>query len=156
MKPSNFKIVLYEPEIPQNTGNIARLCACTGSELILVGKLGFSIDEKHVKRAGLDYWDDVKITHAQNLKEVFKKYPDSNKFFLTTKAAKSHFEADFKEGDLIIFGSETKGLPKEVIEANFATCFRIPMTESKRSLNLSNSVSIALYEAIRQTGNIAI
>ncbi|MDD3593152.1 MAG: tRNA (cytidine(34)-2'-O)-methyltransferase [Candidatus Gastranaerophilales bacterium] len=156
MKNSNFKIVLYEPEIPQNTGNIARLCACSGSELFLAGKLGFSIDEKHVKRAGLDYWDDVKITRAATLEEIFEKYPDSNKFFITTKAAKSHFAAEFKEGDFLIFGSETKGLPKALLEENFNTCLRIPMIEEKRSLNLSNSVSIVLYEAIRQSGNTAI
>ena len=95
MKNSDFKIVLYEPEIPQNTGNIARLCACTGSDLYLVGKLGFSLDEKHIKRAGLDYWDDVNIRQVQTIDELFEEFPNEDKFFLTTKAKQSHFQAKF-------------------------------------------------------------
>ena len=154
MKNSGFKIVLNEPEIPQNTGNIARLCACTGSDLYLVGKLGFSLSEKYVKRAGLDYWDDVNIRQIPSLDELFKEFPDDDKFFLTTKAKQSHFQAKFTKGSLLIFGSETRGLPVEIIKANFDNAFRIPMIAEQRSLNLSNSVSIVLYEAIRQTGNI--
>ena len=154
MKKSNFKIVLNEPEIPQNTGNIARLCACTGSDLFLVGKLGFSLSEKYVKRAGLDYWDDVNIRQVASLEELFKEFPNENKYFLTTKAKQSHFQADFKPGSLLIFGSETRGLPVDVIMNNFENAFRIPMIENQRSLNLSNSVAIVLYEAIRQSGNI--
>ena len=154
MKNSGFKVVLNEPEIPQNTGNIARLCACTGSELFLVGKLGFSLSEKHIKRAGLDYWDSVKIRQFQSLEELFAEFPNEEKYFLTTKAKQSHFQANFKDGSMLIFGSETRGLPIEIIQANFDNAFRIPMVEGQRSLNLSNSVSIVLYEAIRQSGNI--
>ena len=154
MKSSGFKVVLNEPEIPQNTGNIARLCACTGSELYLVGKLGFSLSEKYIKRAGLDYWDSVKITQVPSLEELFAQFPNEEKYFLTTKATQSHFEANFKEGSLLVFGSETRGLPVQVIQDNFKNAFRIPMIEGQRSLNLSNSVSIVLYEAIRQSGNI--
>jgi len=155
MQNSGFKIVLNEPEIPQNTGNIARLCACTGSELFLVGKLGFSLSEKHIKRAGLDYWDSVNIRQVPSLEELFEEFPNEEKYFLTTKAKQSHFEANFKAGSLLIFGSETRGLPIEVIQANFQNAFRIPMLAEQRSLNLSNSVSIVLYEAIRQSGNIS-
>jgi len=155
MKNSGFRVVLNEPEIPQNTGNIARLCACTGSDLFLVGKLGFSLSEKYVKRAGLDYWDSVNIRQVASLEELFKEFPNEEKYFLTTKAKQSHFEAKFKPGSLLIFGSETRGLPIEIIKANFDNAFRIPMLEEQRSLNLSNSVAIVLYEAIRQSGNIA-
>lgn len=150
MKNSNFRIVLFEPEIPQNTGNIARLCACTGSELILVGKLGFSLSEKYVKRAGLDYWDSVNIRQIPSLDELLEEFKDENKYLLTTKAKQSHFEAKFKSGSLLIFGPETRGLPEDLIFSNYENAFRIPMIEGQRSLNLSNSVSIVLYEAIRQ------
>ena len=152
---AKLNIVLFEPEIPQNTGNIARLCACTGSDLFLVGKLGFSLSEKHIKRAGLDYWDSVNIRQVPSLEELFEEFPNEEKYFLTTKAKQSHFEANFKAGSLLIFGSETRGLPIEVIQANFQNAFRIPMLAEQRSLNLSNSVSIVLYEAIRQSGNIS-
>ena len=154
MQNSGFKIVLNEPEIPQNTGNIARLCACTGSDLFLVGKLGFSLSEKYVKRAGLDYWDDVNIRQVASLDELFEEFPNEKKYFLTTKAKQSHFEAKFEPGSMLIFGSETRGLPVDVIMSNFDTAFRIPMLPNQRSLNLSNSVAIVLYEAIRQSGNI--
>ena len=152
MNNSKIKIVLYEPEIPQNTGNIVRLCACTGTELFLCGKLGFSLDEKHLKRAGLDYWNDVKITHLQTLDELFKIYPNASKYYMTTKAKKSHFDADFKTNDdviLLIFGPETRGLPESLLFSDYDNCYRIPMEENQRSLNLSNSVAITLYEAIR-------
>ena len=149
-KNSGFKVVLFEPEIPQNTGNIARLCACTGSDLILVGKLGFSLSEKYVKRAGLDYWDSVNIRQVPSLEELFEEFQNEEKYLLTTKATQSHFDAKFKEGSLLIFGPETRGLPIELIKANFQNAFRIPMLEGQRSLNLSNSVAITLYEAIRQ------
>ena len=152
---SGFKIVLNEPEIPQNTGNIARLCACTGSDLFLVGKLGFSLGEKYIKRAGLDYWDSVNINQFSSLEELFEKFPSEEKYFLTTKATQSHFQANFKTGSFLIFGSETRGLPVNIIQANFQNAFRIPMVKGQRSLNLANSVSIVLYEAIRQSGNIA-
>ena len=152
MKNSNFRIVLFEPEIPQNTGNIARLCACTGSELILVGKLGFSLSEKYVKRAGLDYWDSVNIRQIPSLDELLEEFKDENKYLLTTKAKQSHFEAKFKSGSLLIFGPETRGLPEDLIFSNYENAFRIPMIEGQRSLNLSNSVAIVAYEFIRQIG----
>jgi len=156
MKNSGFKVVLNEPEIPQNTGNIARLCACTGSDLYLVGKLGFSLSEKYVKRAGLDYWESVNIKQIPSLEELFQLFPNEKKYLLTTKAKQSHFEAKFEPGSLLIFGSETRGLPVDFIMANYENAFRIPMTAEQRSLNLSNSVAIVLYEAIRQSGNIGI
>lgn len=152
MDKTPFRIVLVEPEIPQNTGNIARLCACTGSDLYLVGKLGFSLSDKYLKRAGLDYWDDVNVFQYANLEELQKEFPENNFYYLTTKAKKYYTEMNFKEGDFLVFGSETRGLPKEFIEKNTETSLKIPMKTDKRSLNLANSVSIVLYEAIRQTG----
>lgn len=149
-----FKIVLVEPEIPQNTGNIARLCACTGSELYLVGKLGFSISEKQVRRAGLDYWDDVNVKHYNDLDQVIAENPDSNVYFLSTKAHKLHTEQKFKQGDILVFGSETRGLPDNLIRQYIDISLRIPMKSNQRSLNLSNSAAIVLYEAIRQTDYI--
>ena len=150
MQKSNFKIILFEPEIPQNTGNIVRLCACTGADLYLVGKLGFSLAEKHLKRAGLDYWDDVNIKHVNTLDEVINENPDSNVFYLTTKAKEFYTDKTFKNGDLLVFGPESRGLPKEIVENENNNRIKIPMVEGKRSLNLSNSVAIVLYEAIRQ------
>lgn len=152
MTKTPFRIVLVEPEIPQNTGNIARLCACTGSDLYLVGKLGFSLSDKYLKRAGLDYWDDVNVFQYANLEELQKEFPENNFYYLTTKAKKYYTEMNFKEGDFLVFGSETRGLPKEFIEKNIKTSLKIPMKTDKRSLNLANSVSIVLYETIRQTG----
>ncbi|OGI00665.1 MAG: tRNA (uridine(34)/cytosine(34)/5-carboxymethylaminomethyluridine(34)-2'-O)-methyltransferase TrmL [Candidatus Melainabacteria bacterium GWF2_32_7] len=150
MHKESFRIVLIEPEIPQNTGNIARLCACTGCELYLVGKLGFLITDKHLKRAGLDYWDEVKIEQYNNLEELKEKFPDNNFYYLTTKAQKIYTEMKFQPGDFLVFGSETKGLPKELIEENINNSLKIPMKIEHRSLNLSNCASIVLYEAIRQ------
>lgn len=152
MTKTPFRIILVEPEIPQNTGNIARLCACTGSDLYLVGKLGFSLSDKYLKRAGLDYWDDVNVFQYANLEELQKEFPENNFYYLTTKAKKYYTEMNFKEGDFLVFGSETRGLPKELIEKNIETSLKISMKTDKRSLNLANSVSIVLYEAIRQTG----
>jgi tRNA (cytidine/uridine-2'-O-)-methyltransferase len=146
-----FKIVLVEPQIPQNTGNIARLCACTGSELYLVGNLGFQITDKHVKRAGLDYWNDVKIEKFEYLDDLITKFPENNFYYLSTKAKTSYTSKKFKQGDFLVFGSETKGLTSEIIENNPDTTIKIPMIEGQRSLNLSNSVAVVLYEAIRQT-----
>jgi len=147
-----FRIVLFEPQIPQNTGNIARLCACTDCELYLVGQLGFRITDKYVKRAGLDYWEDVKIEQYQTLDELEHKFPDKKFYYISTKAKKLYTEEKFKPGCFLVFGSETRGLPKELIENNFDKSLKIPMKEGQRSLNLSNSVAIVLYEAIRQTG----
>lgn len=145
-----FNIVLYEPEIPQNTGNIARLCACTGANLYLVGKLGFALTDKYTKRAGLDYWDSVNITKVNSLEEL---YQDGRRFFyLTTKVKNTIYTTEFKENDFLVFGPETRGLPEDLLKSVGEKAITIPMREGQRSLNLSNSVSIVLYEAIRQTG----
>lgn len=145
-----FNIVLYEPEIPQNTGNIARLCACTGANLYLVGKLGFALTDKYTKRAGLDYWDSVNITKVNSLEDL---YQEGRRFFyLTTKVKNTIYEAEFKENDFLVFGPETRGLPEDLLKSVGKNAVTIPMREGQRSLNLSNSVSIVLYEAIRQTG----
>lgn len=148
----NFNIVLIEPEIPQNTGNIARLCACTGAKLFLVGKLGFSLSDKYTKRAGLDYWDNVEIEKIDTLEQLQSKFPNANFYYLTTKSKKSFFDVKFKEGDFLVFGPETRGLPEKLLNTNGETSITIPMLEGQRSLNLSNSVAIVLYEAIRQNG----
>lgn len=147
---SKLNIVLYEPEIPQNTGNIARLCACCGAKLYLVGKLGFSLTEKHVKRAGLDYWDSVDIEKVESMEILLDANSDSNFYYLTTKTDKLYTDTKFKDGDFIVFGPESRGLPeKYVTDKNART---IPMKDGQRSLNLSNSVAIVAYEVIRQNG----
>lgn len=145
-----FNIVLFEPEIPQNTGNIARLCACTGANLYLVGKLGFSLSEKYTKRAGLDYWDSVNLTKIDTLEQLQAQNKDATFYYLTTKSPKTYFDVKFKEGDFLVFGPETRGIPEKILTANPETSVTIPMLEGQRSLNLSNSVAITLYEAIRQ------
>ncbi len=145
-----INIVLYEPEIPQNTGNIVRLCACVGADLFLVGKLGFSLSNKYTKRAGLDYWENVNIRRVDTLEQLKNEYNNANFYYLTTKSKKSYFDVQFKEGDFLIFGPETRGLPEKILEINKATAITIPMLEGQRSLNLSNSVAITVYEAIRQ------
>lgn len=145
-----FNVVLFEPEIPQNTGNIARLCACTGANLYLVGKLGFSLSSKYTKRAGLDYWDNVNVIKVESMDELYEKNVDAKFYYLTTKSKKSFYEVDFNEGDFLVFGPETRGLPENLLKDNENTCVTIPMKEGQRSLNLSNSVAIVLYEAIRQ------
>ena len=150
MNKNSFNIVLYEPQIPQNTGNIARLCACTGSSLFLVGKLGFHITDRHVKRAGLDYWDSVDINTVSTLAELQEKFPENNFYFLSTKASKKYTEIAYKKGDFLVFGSETKGLPEDIVFNNTDNSLTIPMIDNQRSLNLSNSVSIVVYEALRQ------
>lgn len=147
-----FNVVLFEPEIPQNTGNIARLCACTGASLYLVGKLGFSLSDKYTKRAGLDYWESVDLHKFATLEELQSQYKDAKFYYLTTKTKKSFFDVEFKEGDFLVFGPETRGLPENILAENQDTAITIPMLEGQRSLNLSNSVSIVLYEAIRQNG----
>lgn len=149
-----LNVVLFQPEIPPNTGNIARTCAATATKLHLIKPLGFSIDDKHVKRAGLDYWDLLDLTLYDSLDELFIKYKESRFFFITTKGKKFYTEVEYIDGDFIVFGRETAGLPQEVRQAHEETCLRIPMIENDkaRSLNLSNSVNIVLYEALRQTG----
>ena len=145
-----LNIVLYEPEIPQNTGNIARLCACTGASLYLVGKLGFSLSDKYTKRAGLDYWDSVDLHKINTMEELFNANPNANFYYLTTKTKRKYTEIEFKNGDFIVFGPESRGLPAEYVTAE--TALTIPMREGQRSLNLSNSVAIVAYEVIRQIG----
>ena len=143
-----LNIVLYEPEIPQNTGNIARLCACTGASLYLVGKLGFSLSSKYTKRAGLDYWESVDLHKINSMDELFEMFPDGRFYYLTTKSKKKYTDIEFKDGDFIVFGPETRGLPQEYVTRD--TAITIPMKEGQRSLNLSNSVAITAYEALRQ------
>lgn len=145
-----FNIVLVEPEIPQNTGNIVRTCHATGCKLHLVRPLGFEITDKYLKRAGLDYWDEVEIFYYDSFDEVVKANQNSRFWYFTTKGLKRHSDENFKEGDFLVFGKETKGLPEELLKENKANCLRIPMLGETRSLNLSNSVAIAVYEGLRQ------
>jgi len=159
-----FNIVLVEPEIPPNTGNIARLCAATHSTLYLVGKLGFRLDDKYLKRAGLDYWDNVTIVRTDSLQELqTKQYTNKTNpsrvptfYYLSTKVKKPYTAVRYQPGDFLVFGKETKGLPKDLLQDNPETAITIPMWEDKvRSLNLATSVGIVLYEALRQTGTFA-
>ncbi len=145
-------IVLVEPEIPPNTGNIARTCAATGAVLHLVRPLGFSIDEKSVKRAGLDYWDFVNLEIHDSLEEFLGKYKDKNFYLATTKGGNFYSDVQYKDEDMILFGKETKGLPKELIAQYPDKAIRIPMSQNTklRSLNLSNAANIILFEALRQ------
>ena len=145
-----MEIVLVEPEIPGNTGNIARLCAANHMTLHLVEPLGFSIEDKYLKRAGLDYWHLVDVKIHKSLDEVYEQYKDRRFWYATTKAARTHAEVQYEIGDMLVFGKETKGLPEEIVAANPDTCIRIPMIDEARSLNLSNAVAIIAYEAMRQ------
>ena len=147
-----FHVVLVEPEIPQNTGNIARTCAATGCFLHLVRPLGFEISDRQLKRAGLDYWPLVSVQVHDSLEEVLALYPAANAYFFTTKAQKTYADVRYREGDLLVFGKETKGLPEELLVAHKEGCVRIPMREETRSLNLSNAAAVAVYEALRQNG----
>lgn len=150
MKSDFLNIVLYEPEIPQNTGNIARLCACLGAKLYLVGRLGFVLSDKYLKRAGLDYWDKLDYTHIDSLDELIEQYPDSKFYYFTTKTDKVYTNINYSQGDFLVFGPETRGIPEDILNKNEETCTTIPMRKITRSLNLSNSVAIAAYEAFRQ------
>ena len=145
-----LNIVLVEPEIPQNCGNIARTCAATGSRLHLIRPLGFDISDKAVKRAGLDYWHLVEVFDYENLEDFFAKNDVREMWCLSTKAPRSYVEAEFHDGCYLFFGKETKGLPEDFLEAHRDETVRIPMREEARSLNLSNSVAITVYEALRQ------
>ena len=147
---SELNIVLVEPEIPQNTGNIARTCAATGARLHIVKPMGFTIDDKKLKRAGLDYWYLLDITYYDNLDDFFAKNKDGKFFFFTTKARQTHSDVTYTDKSFLFFGKETKGLPEELLKENSDTCVRIPMRDGLRSLNLSNSVAIAVYEILRQ------
>lgn len=150
-----FHIVLIEPEIPPNTGNIARLCGATGTVLHLVGKLGFSIDDKHLKRAGLDYWEAVDVRQWHSLQELQQAFPEGRFWYTSKKAAKSHIQADFQPDDFLVFGKETLGLSDELLQNNAEQSIRIPIHNPRiRSLNLSTAAGIVLYEALRQTGQL--
>ena len=146
-----FHVVLVEPEIPQNAGNIARTCAATGTSLHMIKPLGFEVSDRYLKRAGLDYWHLVDIHYYDSFAELQEKYPNARFFFFTTKALHRHSDVKFQDGDFLVFGKETKGLPEELLLQHKETCLRIPMFSEARSLNLSNSVAIAVYEALRQT-----
>lgn len=146
----NLNIVLVEPQIPQNTGNISRTCAVTGAKLHLVKPLGFEISDKHLKRAGLDYWDKLDISYYDSLDDFFEKNPDGNFFYFTTKGKNVHSEADYPDNSYLVFGREDAGLPEDLLYRNSGNCVRIPMRNELRSLNLSNSVAIAVYEVLRQ------
>lgn len=145
-----INIVMVEPEIPQNTGNVARTCAATGARLHLVGPMGFTIDDKKLKRAGLDYWQYLDITYYDNIEEFFEKNKDGNFFFFTTKGRHVHSDIEYPDNCYLLFGKETKGLPEELLMKYPEKCARIPMGTDIRSLNLSNSVAIAVYEVLRQ------
>ena len=145
-----LNIVLVEPEIPQNCGNIARTCAATGSVLHLVKPLGFDISEKAVKRAGLDYWHLVDVRVYENLSDFFAKNEVNQMWCLSTKAPRQYTEARFEDGCYLLFGKETKGLPEDFLNEHYNECVRIPMRAEARSLNLSNAVAITVFEALRQ------
>ncbi len=146
----NLNIVLVEPQIPQNTGNISRTCAVTGARLHLVKPFGFEITDKHLKRAGLDYWDKLDITYYDSLPDFFEKNADGKFFYFTTKGKNVHSDIDYPDCSYLIFGREDKGLPEELLYKNPESCARIPMRNELRSLNLSNSVAVAVYEVLRQ------
>lgn len=145
-----INIVLHEPEIPQNTGNIARTCAATGASLHIIKPMGFTIDDKKLKRAGLDYWDKLDITYYEDLGDFFSLNPQAVPFYFTTKALRCYTDVAYPADTYIMFGKESRGLPEELLFAHREQCVRIPMRDSLRSLNLSNSVAIAVYEILRQ------
>lgn len=143
-------VVLVEPEIPQNTGNISRTCAIVGAQLHLIEPLGFSIDEKHVRRAGLDYWDKLELFTYPSLEDFSEKHPDGEYYYFSTKAAKRHTDVQYGDNVYLFFGKETRGLPEDLVYGNPERAVRIPMRDELRSLNLSNSAAIAVYEVLRQ------
>lgn len=143
-------IILHQPEIPANTGNIGRTCVATGTALHLIEPLGFHLDEKSIKRAGMDYWEQLHVTRYMNVREFHEKNPGAKIWYATTKAKRLYTEAVFSPDDYIMFGKESAGIPEELLVENEETCIRIPMLEEIRSLNLSNAVAIVLYEALRQ------
>lgn len=147
---ARINIVLHEPEIPQNTGNIARTCAATGAALHLIRPLGFEIDNSKLKRAGLDYWHQLDITYYDGLEDFYEKNPDAAVYYFSTKAPRAYTEISYPEKVFLMFGKETKGLPEPLLEKNPNRCVRIPMRDGLRSLNLSNSAAIAVYEVLRQ------
>ena len=145
-------IVLYQPEIPQNTGNISRTCAVTGAALHIIRPTGFEISDKTLKRAGLDYWDKLDVFYYDSYEEFCEKNPSENKYFFTTKGEKFYSELEYPDECYLVFGKETAGLPRELIDANIDHALRMPMRKTLRCLNLSNAVAIATYEVLRQWG----
>jgi len=148
----SMNIVLMQPEIPQNTGNIARTCAATGTVLHLIEPLGFSLADKYLKRAGLDYWHLMEYHVYRSAEEFWKQHPGIRAHFATTKAPRGYHEAEYRDGDYLFFGCETRGLPENLLEKVYDRCIRIPMRAEARSLNLANSAAVVLYEALRQNG----
>ena len=148
----SYNIVLVEPEIPQNTGNVARTCACTGAALHLVKPMMFKIDDAHLKRAGLDYWSKLDVTVHESLADFMEYAKGKPMLFASSKGAKCYTDAKYPDGCFILFGKETKGLPESLLEERYDDCIRIPMRDTLRCLNLSNSVAVVIYEALRQTG----
>lgn len=147
-----FHIALYEPEIPPNTGNIARLCAATRTQLHIVGATGFRMDDRTLKRSGLDYWNEVTLHRYLDIESLWAKFPDSRFLYFTTKTERPYTDWKYKNNDCLVFGPETRGLPESILHNNQERCLTIPMPNPNvRSLNLSNSVAISLYEALRQT-----
>ena len=146
-----INIVLHHPEIPQNTGNIARTCAATGASLHIIRPMGFEIDDKKLKRAGLDYWYLLDITYYDSIEEFYEKNGYPTVYYFTTKAPHRYCDVTYPDTVYLCFGRETKGLPEELLEKNLDTCVRLPMRENLRSLNLSNAVAVAVYEALRQS-----
>ena len=147
-----MNIVLLEPEIPSNAGNIGRTCAATGSALHLIDPLGFKLNAAAVRRSGMDYWNDLDVTRYYNYEDFMSQHPDATIYYATTKAEKNYCEVDYKDGDFIMFGKESAGIPEEILVENRENCVRIPMGYDIRSLNLANSAAIILYEALRQQG----
>ncbi len=149
-----MKVALVEPEIPQNTGNIARLCAATRTDLHIVGVTGFRLDDRAVRRAGLDYWDEVSIQRQRDLNALYGSLPDARFLYFSTKAETSLWDLNFESSDCLVFGPETRGLPESLLRANWDRSLKVPMINPKvRSLNLANTVAIVLYEALRQTSS---
>ena len=149
----HINIVLHEPEIPQNTGNIARTCAATGASLHIIRPMGFEIDDKKLKRAGLDYWDKLDITYYDDLSDFYRRNPNATVYYFSTKAPRAYSEVtEYPSSVFIMFGKETKGLPEDLLHDHYDHCLRIPMRPTLRSLNLSNSVAIAVYEILRHDG----
>jgi tRNA (cytidine/uridine-2'-O-)-methyltransferase len=154
-QPAAIRVALVEPEIPPNTGNIARLCAATRVPLHIVGATGFRLDDKAVRRAGLDYWPEVDLHRHRNLEGLYESLPETRFLYLSTKAGQNYAEWEFAAGDCLIFGRETRGLPEDVLRSNWDRCLKIPMLNPQvRSLNLATAVGIVLYEALRQLGSL--
>lgn len=151
-KETDMHIILHQPEIPANTGNIGRTCAAAGTSLHLIEPLGFRLDEKSIKRAGMDYWQHLDVTRYINFEDFRKRHPGAKIWFATTKARQIYTEVEYGPDDFIMFGKESAGIPEEILVDHEETCIRIPMLPQIRSLNLSNSVAVVLYEALRQQG----